>query len=89
MLYVVLTLYHHFTLFVPLQFVYQYEYNTQNVKQSNHSIWIHRNVSMSNRYDACNWQDDIALKGVSMVDFYKEIVPKLERTWVYNGDTDP
>lgn len=40
-------------------------------------------------YDACNWQDTIVLKGVSMVDIYKEIVPKLERTWIYNGDTDP
>jgi Carboxypeptidase C (cathepsin A) len=40
-------------------------------------------------YDACNWQDDIVMKGVSMVDIYKEIVPKLERTWIYNGDTDP
>eukprot|EP00979_Chaetoceros_neogracilis_P018661 scaffold10961_cov256-Chaetoceros_neogracile.AAC.1 len=40
-------------------------------------------------YDACNWGDEIVLKGVSMVDIYKEVVPKLERTWVYNGDTDP
>lgn len=40
-------------------------------------------------YDACNWQDEIVLKGVSMIDIYKEIVPKLERTWIYNGDTDP
>lgn len=40
-------------------------------------------------YDACNWQDEVVLKGVSMVDIYKEIVPKLERTWIYNGDTDP
>mmetsp|Transcript_1507 Transcript_1507/g.1852 ORF Transcript_1507/g.1852 Transcript_1507/m.1852 type:complete len:584 (+) Transcript_1507:60-1811(+) len=40
-------------------------------------------------YDACNWQDTIVLEGVSMVDIYQEIVPKLERTWIYNGDTDP
>jgi cathepsin A (carboxypeptidase C) len=24
-----------------------------------------------------------------MIDIYKEIVPQLKRTWVYNGDTDP
>jgi len=40
-------------------------------------------------YDACNWQDDIPLKGISMIDIYQEVVPKLERTWIYNGDTDP
>ena len=40
-------------------------------------------------YDACNWGDNIVLKGTSMVDIYQEIVPKLERTWIYNGDTDP
>jgi len=39
-------------------------------------------------YDACNWGDDILLN-ISMVDIYKEVVPKLERTWIYNGDTDP
>ena len=40
-------------------------------------------------YDACNWQDDIVLKGTSMIDIYQEIVPQLDRTWIYNGDTDP
>lgn len=40
-------------------------------------------------YDACNWDEEIILEGVSMVDIYKEIVPKLDRTWIYNGDTDP
>lgn len=38
-------------------------------------------------YDACNWGD--VLLNISMIDIYKEVVPKLERTWVYNGDTDP
>lgn len=37
-------------------------------------------------YDACNNNPII---DASMIDFYKAIVPKLERTWVYNGDTDP
>mmetsp|Transcript_33325 Transcript_33325/g.49023 ORF Transcript_33325/g.49023 Transcript_33325/m.49023 type:complete len:580 (-) Transcript_33325:378-2117(-) len=40
-------------------------------------------------YDACNWQDTIVLKGTSMIDFYKEIIPQLEHTWIYNGDSDP
>jgi serine carboxypeptidase-like clade 1 len=40
-------------------------------------------------YAACNWADEIILDGVSMVDIYQEIVPKLSRTWIYNGDTDP
>lgn len=40
-------------------------------------------------YDACNWQDEIPLKGISMIDIYQEVVPKLDRTWIYNGDTDP
>lgn len=40
-------------------------------------------------YDACNWQDDIVLKNISMIDIYREIVPQLDRTWIYNGDTDP
>eukprot|EP00934_Nitzschia_sp_Nitz4_P007792 Nitzschia sp. Nitz4//scaffold84_size84139//2332//4211//NITZ4_005191-RA/size84139-augustus-gene-0.37-mRNA-1//1//CDS//3329559012//7782//frame0 len=40
-------------------------------------------------YDACSWDEDIALPNVSMVDIYQEVVPKLERTWIYNGDTDP
>lgn len=38
-------------------------------------------------YDACNWGG--VLLNISMVDIYKEVVPQLKRTWVYNGDTDP
>jgi len=38
-------------------------------------------------YKACNWGDP--LLDISMIDIYREIVPKLERTWIYNGDTDP
>lgn len=38
-------------------------------------------------YNACNWQDDIVFPNVSMVDIYIDIVPKLERTWIYNGNT--
>jgi serine carboxypeptidase-like clade 1 len=38
-------------------------------------------------YMACNW--GTPLLDISMIDIYREIVPKLERTWIYNGDTDP
>jgi len=37
-------------------------------------------------YDACN--DDVVDK-LSMIDFYRKIVPQLKVVWVYNGDTDP
>jgi hypothetical protein len=40
-------------------------------------------------YNACNWQDEIRFPNVSMVDIYQDIVPKLELTWIYNGNTDP
>lgn len=40
-------------------------------------------------YDACNWADDIPEGTLSMIDFYKDIVPRLKVTWVYNGDADP
>jgi len=38
-------------------------------------------------YDACN--EDAAPDAWSMIDFYKDIVPRLQTTFVYNGDTDP
>jgi cathepsin A (carboxypeptidase C) len=69
----------------------------QDVREALHvdhaptTTWPNANVGFDyfKEYDACNWQDEILLKGVSMIDIYKEIVPKLERTWIYNGDTDP
>ena len=39
-------------------------------------------------YDACNW-GDVEEGTWSMIDFYRDVVPKLEMTIVYNGDTDP
>jgi serine carboxypeptidase-like clade 1 len=39
-------------------------------------------------YDACNW-DQVPPGALSMIDFYREIVPRLRAVWVYNGDTDP
>lgn len=38
-------------------------------------------------YAACNWRAENGSK--SMIDFYKDIVPRLQITWIYNGDTDP
>ena len=42
-------------------------------------------------YYACNWSNPAELKypNTTMVDIYQEIIPQLERTWIYNGDTDP
>jgi len=42
----------------------------------------------TSEYDACNW-GNVPPGTLSMIDFYKDIVPRLEITWVYNGDTDP
>lgn len=55
------------------------------------SAWPESGVGFDyfKEYDACNWEDEIVLKGISMVDIYQEIVPQLDRTWIYNGDTDP
>ena len=38
-------------------------------------------------YDACNWGE--VTDSRSMIDFYRDIAPRLMVTWVYNGDTDP
>lgn len=38
-------------------------------------------------YDACN--AGAAANAPSMIDFYRNIAPRLSRTIVYNGDTDP
>jgi serine carboxypeptidase-like clade I len=39
------------------------------------------------QYDACN---ELPEQGAwSMIDFYRDIVPRLQISWVYNGDTDP
>lgn len=38
-------------------------------------------------YDACN--GDFEDGAWSMINFYQDIVPRLEKTIVYNGDTDP
>ena len=43
--------------------------------------------SYTSSYDACNAA--AAPGSPSMVDFYREIAPKLRKTVVFNGDTDP
>ena len=56
------------------------------------TTWPHPDVGFEyvKEYAACTHHvPNVALQNVSMIDFYKEIVPKLERTWIYNGDTDP
>lgn len=42
-------------------------------------------------YYACNWLDPDMIRygNTTMVDIYQEIIPLLDRTWIYNGDTDP
>lgn len=40
------------------------------------------------QYDACNWNEN-AIVGSSMIEFYRNIAPRLQTTLVYNGDTDP
>jgi cathepsin A (carboxypeptidase C) len=61
-----------------------------HVEDSPTKTWPNADVGFiyHKEYDACNWDDHILLN-ISMIDIYKEIVPKLERTWIYNGDTDP
>jgi len=61
-----------------------------HVEETPTTTWPMPSVGFSyeKEYKACNWGDEITLD-VSMVDIYQEIVPKLDRTWIYNGDTDP
>ena len=61
-----------------------------HVEQSPTETWPYASQGFhyEKEYDACNWGDNILIHK-SMIDFYKDIVPQLDRTWVYNGDTDP
>jgi cathepsin A (carboxypeptidase C) len=45
--------------------------------------------SYTSEFNACNWQPDIKFPNTTMVDIYRDILPHLDRVWVYNGDTDP
>jgi len=61
-----------------------------HVEESPTTTWPDADIGFdyTSEYRACNWGDEIVLN-ISMVDIYKEVVPQLERTWIYNGDTDP
>jgi hypothetical protein len=48
-----------------------------------------KNWSYHSQYDACNDNADLALDAWSMVDFYRDISPRLDKTIVFNGDSDP
>ena len=39
------------------------------------------------QYNACS-SGEVEFPHISMLEFYREIVPKLEKTWIINGDTD-
>lgn len=51
----------------------------------------HAGFDYTKEYNACNWMvpSDIKFPDTSMVDIYQDIVPQLDHTWIYNGDTDP
>eukprot|EP00980_Cylindrotheca_fusiformis_P002200 scaffold504_cov109-Cylindrotheca_fusiformis.AAC.6 len=53
------------------------------------TTWPYASIGFdyTKEYKACNWGTPVL--DISMIDIYREIVPKLERTWIYNGDTDP
>jgi cathepsin A (carboxypeptidase C) len=61
-----------------------------HVTQAPIDVWPYPDSGFdyTKEYDACNW-DEIPEGALSMIDFYKEIAPRLKAVWVYNGDTDP
>ncbi|OEU18202.1 alpha/beta-hydrolase [Fragilariopsis cylindrus CCMP1102] len=72
--------------------------NRQDVRQALHveespvKTWpMDQDIGFSykKQYNACNWQSNIEFPNTSMIDLYQEIIPSLDRTWIYNGDTDP
>jgi serine carboxypeptidase-like clade 1 len=58
--------------------------NVPNLK-----AWPYPNAGFDylKEYDACNSRSKPG--ALSMIDFYRKIVPRLKVVWVYNGDTDP
>ena len=60
-----------------------------HVEESPTSTWPRAHVGFEyhKQYDACNPMPEE--DAWSMIDFYRDIVPRLEIAWVYNGDTDP
>mmetsp|Transcript_4896 Transcript_4896/g.10821 ORF Transcript_4896/g.10821 Transcript_4896/m.10821 type:complete len:678 (+) Transcript_4896:398-2431(+) len=75
-------------------------FNRPDVRQALHvtdtdasSEWPMPDVGFSytKEYNACNWKPEMFIKypNTTMVDVYKDILPMLDRVWIYNGDTDP
>jgi serine carboxypeptidase-like clade I len=60
-----------------------------HVQDAPTTSWPYADVGFdyTKEYDACN--DEAADGAWSMIDFYKDIVPRLKTTFIYNGDTDP
>jgi len=70
--------------------------NRDDVRQALHvtdtdSPWPFGDAGFSyeKEYNVCNWGPFIKFPTTTMVDVYQQIVPLLDRAWVYNGDTDP
>eukprot|EP00536_Pseudo-nitzschia_multiseries_P004226 jgi/Psemu1/187563/e_gw1.69.80.1 len=74
-------------------------FNRQDVREALHvtdtlsETWPMPDVGFSytKEYNACNWKPKPFIKypDTTMVDVYRDILPLLDRVWVYNGDTDP
>ena len=72
-------------------------FNRADVRKALHvtdtlnEVWPMPSVGFdyTKEYNACNWQGNIKFPNTTMVDVYRDILPKLDRVWVYNGDTDP
>lgn len=60
-----------------------------HVESSPAKIWPTPKIGFdyTKEYDACNHKDPVDTR--SMIDFYRNIVPRLQITFIYNGDTDP
>lgn len=62
-----------------------------HVEDSPSKTWPGADIGFdyTSEYDACNWGGDIPADTWSMIDFYRDIVTRLQKAFVYNGDTDP
>ena len=60
-----------------------------HVTEAPTATWPDADVGFAytSEYKACN--EDAPEDAWSMIDFYRDIVPKLKIAWVFNGDTDP